>query len=78
MSKTIKMNLATRKYYFIRDLMNIEKESVMDALERIIKSEKDEYFPLSDGNKSELDVRLKFYAENLDDVIDWDKVKDKW
>lgn len=72
------MNLATRKYYFIQELMNIDKESVMDALERIIKREKEEHQDLSPELKKELDYRLKLYRENPEDVLDWDEIKESW
>lgn len=72
------MNLATRKYYFIQELMKIDKESVMDDLEQIIKREKEEHQDLSTEQKEELDYRLKLYRENPDDVLDWDEVKESW
>ena len=72
------MNLATRKYYFIQELLNIDKESVMDDLERIIKREKEAQQDLSPELKKALDYRLKLYRENPEDVLDWDEIKESW
>ena len=71
------MNLEARKYHLIQELFNIDKESVIDTLERVLKSEKEESQEISVENKKELDNRLKNYRENPNDVLDWDDVKDK-
>ena len=71
------MNLEARKYHLIQELFNIDKESVIDTLERVLKSEKEEFQEISTEHKKELDNRLESYKKNPNDVLDWDDVKDK-
>ncbi|MGB0879347.1 MAG: addiction module protein [Polaribacter sp.] len=72
------MNLEVRKYHLIQELFSIDKESVIDTLERVLKSEKEEYQEISVEHKKELNNRLESYKENPNDVLDWDNVKDNW
>lgn len=72
------MDLATRKYNFIQELINIDEESILEALERVLKQEKEEHQEISGATKKELDKRLKHYQDNPDDVLDWEEVKDDW
>ena len=72
------MNLEVRKYHLIQELFSIDKESVIDTLERVLKSEKEGHQEISTEHKKELDNRLKSYKENPNDVLDWDDVKDNW
>ena len=75
-SKT--MDLEARKYHLIQELFSIDKESVIDTLERVLKSEKEECQEISTEHKKELNNRLESYKENPNDVLDWDDVKDNW
>lgn len=72
------MDLEARKYHFIQELFNIEKESVMDVLERALKREKEEYQELSAEHKEELDKRFKSYKNNPEDVLDWKSIRNDW
>lgn len=72
------MDLQLRKYNFIQQLVDVEKESIIDALERVLKREKEEHQEISIAHKKELDKRLKSYKENPDDVLDWEAVKNDW
>lgn len=72
------MDLQTRKYNFIRELVHVEKESVIEALERVLKQEKEQQEEISTTNKKELDRRLYSYENNPDDVLDWKAVKNDW
>lgn len=72
------MDLSARKYHFIEELMTIENESVMDALERVLKQEKEAQQPITPSQKKELEKRLKSYAENPGDLLDWQEVKKDW
>ena len=72
------MDLATRKYHFIQELINVDKESVLETLEKILKQNKEENQKLSDEIKQELDSRLASYRNNPDDVLDWEEVKNDW
>jgi hypothetical protein len=72
------MDLSVRKYHFIEELMTVEEESVMDALEQVLKQKKEAQEQISNSNKKELDKRLKNYSENPDDTIDWQEVKNDW
>lgn len=72
------MDLEARKYHFIQELFNIKKESIIDALERVLKQEKEEHQEISTAHKKELDNRLESYRENPDDVLDWKDVKNDW
>lgn len=74
----IAMDLSARKYHFIEELMTVEKESVMEALERVLKREKEAQQRISPANKKELDKRLKSYSENPEDLLDWQEVKKNW
>ena len=65
------MDLSARKYHFIEELMTVEKESVIEALERVLKREKEAQQRISPAHKKELDKRLKSYADNPDDLLDW-------
>ena len=72
------MDLTTRKYNFIQELINVDKESILDALEKVLKQKKEENQELSDEIKQELDSRLASYHNNPDDVLDWEEVKNDW
>ena len=72
------MDLQARKYNFIQELFNVNRESIMDALERVLKQEKSEFQEVSKAHKEELDSRLKSYKENPNDVLDWEDVKQNW
>ena len=71
------MDLSSRKYHFIEELMTVEEESIMEALERVLKQEK-EAQRISPAQKKELDKRLKSYADNPDEFLDWQEVKRDW
>lgn len=71
------MDLATRKYNFIRELIDIDKESIIEALERVLKQKREEE-TLDDTLKQELDNRLSAYQENPEDLLDWEGVKNDW
>lgn len=72
------MDLEARKYHFIQELFNIDKENIMTALERVLKQEKEEHQEISTVHKKELDNRLGSYKNNPNDVLDWEDVKDDW
>jgi predicted secreted Zn-dependent protease len=72
------MDLATRKYNFIQELVNIDKESIIDALEQVLKREKEEHQEISTAHKKELDQRLESYRNNPQDLLDWEDVKKDW
>ena len=73
------MDLATRKYNFIQELINnVDKENILEALEKVLKQKKEENQELSDEIKQELDNRLASYHKNPDDVLDWEEVKNDW
>lgn len=71
------MDLATRKYNFIRELIDIDKESIIEALERVLKQIREEE-TLDDALKQELDNRLFAYQDNPEDLLDWEDVKNDW
>lgn len=72
------MDLSARKYHFIKELMTVEKESVIEALEGVLKREKEAQQPISPTHKKELDKRLKSYADNPEDLLDWQEVKNDY
>jgi putative addiction module component (TIGR02574 family) len=72
------MDLEARKYNFIQELFTVERESVIDTLERVLKREREEYQEISTENKKELDNRLENYKNNPNDVLDWKDVKENW
>lgn len=72
------MDLSARKYHFIEELMTVEKESVMDALERILKLEKESQQQITADQRKELDKRIKSYSKNPEDLLDWEKEKQAW
>ena len=72
------MNLEARKYNFIQELFSVKKESVIDALERVLKQEKEQHTENSTAQKKELDCRLESYKNNPDDVLDWETIKNDW
>ena len=72
------MDLETRKYHFIKELFNVDNESIIDTLERVLKREKEAEQDLSTEHKKELDHRLESYKNNPNDVLDWDNVKNDW
>lgn len=72
------MDLATRKYHLIQELINVDKESVLETLEKVLKKSKEENQELSDEIKQELDNRLVSYQNNPDDVLDWEEIKNDW
>ncbi|SEC76437.1 Putative addiction module component [Tenacibaculum sp. MAR_2009_124] len=72
------MDLSSRKYHFIQELINVDKENIMDALERVLKREKEAHQEISTAHKKELDNRLESYKNNPSDLLDWDTVKNDW
>lgn len=58
--------------------MTVEEESVMEALERVLKKEKEAQERISTVQKKELDQRLQSYSENPEDLLDWNEVKEEW
>ncbi len=72
------MDLEARKYNFIQELFNVERESIMDVLERVLKQEKEQHQEISEAHKKELDKRLKSYKDDPEDVLNWKDVKDNW
>lgn len=72
------MDLEARKYNFIQELFNVEKEIVMSALERVLKEEKEAHEEISKTHKKELDLRLKSYKDNPDDLLNWEDLKSDW
>jgi len=72
------MDLQLRKYKFIQALVHVENESVIEALERVLKQEKEKHEELSSAHKKELDRRLENFKNNPDDVLDWEAVKNDW
>lgn len=72
------MDLSARKYHFIEELMAVEEESVMDALEQVLKLGKEAKESISNSNKNELDKRLKTYSENPENILNWQDVKNQW
>lgn len=72
------MDLEARKYQFIQELFSIDRESIIDTLERVLKHEKEAHQEISIENKKELDNRLESYKNNPEDVLDWNDVKNDW
>jgi len=72
------MDLQLRKYNFIQELVHVEKESVIEALELVLKREKEQLEDISTAHKKELDHRLESYKKNPDDALDWENVKNDW
>jgi len=72
------MDLEARKYNFIQELFNVDRESIMDTLERVLKKEKEEHQEISTANRKILDERLENYKNNPDDLLDWEDVKKDW
>ena len=72
------MDLQARKYNFMEQIFTIEKESVLEALERTLKQEREEVQEISTANKKILDERLVSYKNNPDDLLDWENVKNAW
>jgi hypothetical protein len=72
------MDLEARKYNFIKELFSIDKETIMTALENVLKQEKEENQELSAVDKKELDNRLESYKNNPNNVLDWEDVKRDW
>lgn len=77
-SNTTVMDLATRKYNFIQELVNLDKESIMDTLESVLKRAKEEYQDISSDQKKELDARFESYQNNPENVVDWNEIKENW
>lgn len=71
-------DLSARKYHFIEELMAIEEESIIAALEQVLKKEKKAQQKISQVQKAELDKRLISYSENPEDLLDWQDVKKDW
>ncbi len=71
------MDLQARKYNFIAELIKIDKEAIMDALEQVLKREKASQ-EISTENKKELDKRLASYNASPLDLLNWEDVEDNW
>ena len=72
------MDLEARKYNFIQELFNVDRECIMDTLESVLKKEKEEHQEISATNKKVLDERLENYKNNPNDLLDWEDVKNDW
>ncbi len=72
------MDLTTRKYNFIRQLINIDEESIIEALERVLNQQKKEDTVIETDIKQELDLRLESYQKKPHDLLDWEDVKNEW
>ena len=53
------MDLEARKYHLIQELFSIDRESIIDTLERVLKREKEEHQKISTEKKKELENRLE-------------------
>jgi Putative addiction module component len=71
------MDLATRKYNFIEEIFNLEKDT-FERLEKFLKKERIEKTEVPAEHKIELDKRLKEFKNNPEDLLDWDKIKEEW
>lgn len=72
------MDLEARKYNFIQELFNVDRDSIMDVLEQVLKHEKEEHQEVSEADIKELDNRLESYKNDPKDVLDWEDVKRNW
>lgn len=72
------MDLDARKYHLIQELFSVNSERILDALERVLKFEKEQQQEISTENKKELDNRLESYKNNPKDVLDWEAIKRDW
>lgn len=72
------MDLDARKYHLIQELFNVNSERILDALEHVLKFEKEQQQEISAENKKELDNRLESYKNNPKDVLDWEDIKRDW
>lgn len=72
------MDLDARKYHIIQELFSVNSERILDALERVLKFEKEQQQEITTENKKELDNRLESYKHNPKDVLDWEDVKRDW
>lgn len=72
------MDLEVRKYHFMQELFGVDRESIMDVLERALKREKEQYQEIPAEHKKELDNRLESYKNNPNDILDWEDVKRDW
>ncbi|MDO9274446.1 MAG: addiction module protein [Lutibacter sp.] len=72
------MDLDARKYHIIQELFSVNSERILDALERVLKFEKEQQQEITTENKKELDNRLESYKNNPKDVLDWEAIKRDW
>ncbi len=72
------MDLEARKYHFIKEVFNIDEESIIDTLEQVLRREKDGHQEISTATKKELDNRLENYKNNPNDLLNWEDVKRDW
>ncbi len=72
------MDLDVRKYKFIKELLSVESEVIMEKLERVLDHENDQTHELSSEHKVELDRRLKAYQDKPQDILHWEEVKKDW
>lgn len=66
------------KISFYAGTFSIDRESIIDTLERVLKHKKEEHQEISTEHKKELDYRIEYYKNNPDDVLDWRDVKNDW
>lgn len=71
------MDLAARKFRFIKEVIEVENEAIMEILERVLKHEQ-EAQELDPFNKEELDKRVASYRNNPENLLDWEEVKKDW
>lgn len=72
------MDLEARKYHFIQELFSVDNESILEALELVLKREKEDRQEVSTEHKKELDNRLENYKSNPNDILNWEDVKCDW
>lgn len=72
------MDLAERKHRIIKEVVDVENESIIGDLERVLKQEKEVHQNISPADKEELTRRLEEYKKNPEDLLDWEEVKNNW
>ena len=69
------MDLKARKYQFIQELFSIDRESILDILEDVLRREKEKDLQISASQKKELDTRLDGYEKNPENILDCEDMK---
>lgn len=72
------MDLQTRKYQVINELVKVESEQMIELFEDILNMKNRPKHTLPAWQKAVIDERLQDLKANPEKVLNWDNLKEVW